>query len=946
MAIDTQDATHAQSVVANKAERLLQIVTVLAGEIRPHSRRPPVARLNSALERELGFDSLSRVELLTRIEKVFSVRLSDQMFTLAETPADLLRLISGAAASQPRMTLPESKADTLSEVHAVPREANTLTEALEWHAQNHPERPHVYLCVDDEQEQAISYQALWCGAEAVAAGLQHAGLDPGETVAIMLPTSEEYLFTFFGILLAGGIPVPIYPPARLTQIEDHLRRHVGILSNAGAAMLVTVAEASRLARLLKSHIASLRHVFTVEELSSSAQTLARPTLKPDDIAFLQYTSGSTADPKGVVLTHANLLTNIRAMGNLLEVDSTDVFVSWLPMYHDMGLIGAWLGSLYHAMPLVLIPPLNFLGRPARWLWAIHRHRATLSAAPNFAYELCLSKIDEQDIKGLDLSSWRMAANGAEPVSPDTLIAFAKRFARYGFREEALCPVYGLAEGSVGLAFPPMGRGPIINRVDRETFRREGRAIPTDNTETQTLRFVGCGQTLPGHEIRIVDAAGLEVVDRQEGRLQFRGPSATSGYYRNPEASNRLFDGDWLESGDLAYVADGEVFITGRVKDVIIRAGRNIYPQELEEAIGHIPGIRGGCVAVFAATGMVAGTESLVVLAETQQTDASARDELHARITVLAVDLVGTPPDDIVLAAPHTVLKTSSGKLRRAASRDLYQSGKLGARRHAPWWQLVRFAAAGLRPQLYRSGRLLTDLLYMVYTWAIFAVVAPVTWLCIAVSPRPRWCWAVLRGTGRLLLRLSGTPFRIEGLKNLPSSPCVIVANHASYLDGLVLSTALPRAFKYVAKRELDDNFVSRILLRRLGVEYVERFDKQRGIDDARRTAHSLRQGHSLIFFAEGTFVRTPGLLPFRMGAFVAAAEAGVPIVTVTLRGTRNKLRCHQWFVRRGGVSVIVGEPISPQGRDWSAAVALRDAARREILRRCGEPDLAQVKSPI
>ncbi|TDJ63620.1 MAG: acyl-phosphate glycerol 3-phosphate acyltransferase, partial [Proteobacteria bacterium] len=420
--MDTQDATHAQSVVANKAERLLQIVTVLAGEIHPHSRRPPVARLNSALERELGFDSLSRVELLTRIEKVFSVRLSDQMFTLAETPADLLRLISGAAASQPRMTLPESKADTLSEVHAVPREANTLTEALEWHAQNHPERPHVYLCVDDEQEQAISYQALWCGAEAVAAGLQHAGLDPGETVAIMLPTSEEYLFTFFGILLAGGIPVPIYPPARLTQIEDHLRRHVGILSNAGAAMLVTVAEASRLARLLKSHIASLRHVFTVEELSSSAQTLARPTLKPDDIAFLQYTSGSTADPKGVVLTHANLLTNIRAMGNVLEVDSTDVFVSWLPMYHDMGLIGAWLGSLYHAMPLVLIPPLNFLGRPARWLWAIHRHRATLSAAPNFAYELCLSKIDEQDIKGLDLSSWRMAANGAEPVSPDTLIA--------------------------------------------------------------------------------------------------------------------------------------------------------------------------------------------------------------------------------------------------------------------------------------------------------------------------------------------------------------------------------------------------------------------------------------------------------------------------------------------------------------------------------------------
>ncbi len=716
MAIDAQQAVSTPTAADDKAERLLQIISVLAGEIRPHGRRPPVARLNSALERELGFDSLSRVELLTRIEKAFSVRLSDQMFTLAETPADLLRLISGAAASQPRMTLPESKAGTLGEVHAAPQEARTLVDVLEWHVHSHPERPHVYLCVDDEQEQEISYQVLLRGAEAVAAGLQHVGLDPGETVAIMLPTSEEYLFTFFGILLAGGIPVPIYPPARLTQIEDHLRRHVGILSNAGVAKLVTVPEASALARLLKSHIASLRGVFTVEELASSAQTLARPTLKPDDVAFLQYTSGSTADPKGVVLTHANLLTNIRAMGNALEVDSTDVFVSWLPMYHDMGLIGAWFGSLYHAMPLVLMSPLRFLARPARWLWAIHRHRATLSAGPNFAYELCLSKIHDQDIEGLDLASWRMAANGAEPVSPDTLIAFAERFARYGFREEALCPVYGLAEDSVGLTFPPMGRGPIIDRVDRETFRREGRAIPADNTETQKLRFVGCGHTLPGHEIRIVDVAGLEVVDRQEGRLQFRGPSATSGYYRNPEASNRLFDGDWLESGDLAYVAEGEVFITGRVKDVIIRAGRNIYPQELEEAIGHIPGIRRGCVAVFAATDAVAGTENLVVLAETQQTDANARAELEAHITSTAVDLVGTPPDDIVLAAPHTVLKTSSGKLRRAASRDLYQGGKLGARRYAPWWQFVRFAAAGLRPQLYLSCRLLTDLLYMVYTW--------------------------------------------------------------------------------------------------------------------------------------------------------------------------------------------------------------------------------------
>jgi acyl-CoA synthetase (AMP-forming)/AMP-acid ligase II len=300
----------------------------------------------------------------------------------------------------------------------------------------------------------------------------------------------------------------------------------------------------------------------------------------------------------VVLSHANILANIRAMGETIEASSEDVFVSWLPMYHDMGLIGAWLGSLYFAMLSVLMSPLAFLARPERWLWAIHRHGGTISAAPNFAYELCLSKIPDEALEGLELGTWRRAFNGAEPVSARTVRRFSERFEPYGLKPTSLAPVYGLAEAAVGLAFPPLDSGAVIDRIDRREYERRGRALPAAAIDTSALEFVACGRPLPGHEIRIVGPTGRELGEREEGRLEFRGPSATSGYLRNPSATATLFDGDWLDSGDLAYIAGADVYLTSRVKDVIIRGGRNIYPYEVEEAVGDLDGIRKGCVAVF------------------------------------------------------------------------------------------------------------------------------------------------------------------------------------------------------------------------------------------------------------------------------------------------------------------------------------------------------------
>jgi len=651
----------------------------------------------------------------------------------------------------------------------------------------------------------------------------------------------------------------------------------------------------------------------------------------------------------VVLSHANLIANIRAMGQVVQAGPEDVFVSWLPLYHDMGLIGAWLGSLYYAALFVVMSPLSFLARPERWLWAIHRHRGTLSAAPNFGYEYCLKRLQDEDLQGLDLSCWRAAFNGAEAVSPDTLEQFGARFAPLGFSSSAMMPVYGLAESSVGLAFPPLQRGPLIDRVERETFMQSGKAVPASSDDAHALRFVSSGKPLPGHQVRVVDPAGHELPERREGRLEFRGPSSTSGYYRDADKTQDLFHDHWLDSGDLAYMANGEIYITGRIKDIIIRAGRNIYPHELEEAVGSVVGVRTGRVAVFGSEDQRSGTERLVILAETRSTDSGERERLRAEINALATDLIGAPPDEIVLAPPGTVLKTSSGKIRRAASREVFEKGDIGKRQRSVPWQVARVAMAGIVPQLRRSGRYARAAIYAAWCWMVYLLLSPVVWFSVTLLPNIVWRWAVMRACIRVLEKATATPVKVNGLQHIPTDgrPCVLVANHASYLDSYTLVAKLPGHFRFIAKAELAETFVVRLPLQRIHTEFVERFETSKGVRDTQRLAEVLKNGHSMMFFAEGTFTRVPGLRPFHLGAFSVAAEAGAPVIPVAIRGTRSILRSGSWFPHRGAISVEVGEPLQPAefaeqagGDKWRIAIALRDRCRAFILRHCGEPDLA------
>jgi 1-acyl-sn-glycerol-3-phosphate acyltransferase len=930
---------------AGREGELVALISELVRELHPQRAKLIGVSASSRLERDLGIDSLGRTELVLRVERAFRVRLSNATVGEAETVGDLLRALEQAHPDR----LTRAERDVAPVLPPVPAatQARTLLEALEWHVARHPDRLHLTVLEDDVTSLAtMTYNELAQAARGVARCLIERDIVPGDRIALMLPTSRDFFVAFFGILYAGAVPVPIYPPMRLSQLEEHLHRQAGILRNAGARMLVTVAEGRRLASWLQAQVRGLATVESVAGLQPREGGAAPlPIMDETSTALIQYTSGSTGDPKGVVLSHANLLANIRAMGEVMEASSADIFVSWLPLYHDMGLIGAWFGSLYFAAPLYVMSPLSFLVRPESWLWAIHRFRATLTAAPNFGFELCLDKIDDASLQGLDLSSLRMVANGAEPLSAQTLRRFIDRFAPHGFRPGAMAPVYGLAENAVGLAFPPPGRVPIIDHVDREALSRRGVAEPARADDPHPLECIACGQPLPGHEIRIVDELGREVAERHEGRLEFRGPSATSGYFRNEAKTRQLIRNGWLDSGDRAYMAGGDVHVTARIKDIIIRAGRHIYPQEIEEAVAGIAGIRKGCVAVFGVTDPASGTERVVVLAETRETDPAARARLQARASEIASDIAGTPPDEVVLAPPRTVPKTSSGKIRRSAAKELYAGGRVGAPRRALWQQILRLSLAGFGQLLARLIAVIRETLYAGWWWTVMASGILLAWLAVMLLPRLDWRWRAVRCIARAALACIGVRVVVAGLDRVPSGNAMFVFNHSSYMDTPVLAAVLPGEPAYVAKRELAGQFFAGPLLRRLGALFVERYDVGGGLADADSVIAAARQGRNLVFFPEGTFTRRAGLSGFYLGAFKVAADAGLPVLPGILRGTRSMLRAEQWFPRRTPLSVRIEDAVMPSGTDFASLLRLRDGVRKVILAHCGEPDLGELVKP-
>jgi 1-acyl-sn-glycerol-3-phosphate acyltransferase len=930
-----------------EARILLAAVSEVLGDLGAPTG--PIS-LEVDFERDLGMGSLERAELLARVERAFSIALRDDAYAQAHTAAALLRAVTaalaenGGGAGRPALAVPRRSWEPGSApARRGPEGARTLVEVALRRADTDGGRPHLCLVQDDGSERWLSFAALWERALAVAAGLGEQGLRRGDRAALLLPTGEDFFAAFLGVLAAGCVPVPLAPPLRMDGLGPYLERQARLLANAGARALLTDSTFQPVGRLLQYRQASPLKVAVVATLAALPPGIP-VRVEADDLALIQYTAGSTGDPRGVALRHAHLLANMRAVGAALRLGPTEVAVSWLPPYHDMGLIGAWLSCYLHGLEVVVLSPLQFLRRPESWLWAFHRHRGTVAAAPNFAYELCCSEIGDEAIDGLDLASWRSAMNVSEPVRPETVERFCRRFAPYGFRSQAMTPVYGPAAAAVALTFPPCDRAPRLDRVARESFLRTGRAEPA--TGGQALTFVSCGSPVADHAVRVVDRDRPEDVlpERHEGRILFRGPSAMQGTFRQPDATAQVRHGEWTDTGDLGYLADGELFVTGRLEDLLIKGGRKVYPQDVEAAALSVPGVRAGGVAAFDAPDPMSG-ELIVVLAEAGE----AAAELPRRIAAAVQEAVGVAADRVVLLPPGTLPRTASGKLHRREIRGLFLAGRLGTRPPPTWLEAGMLAARAFPRRAlaaWREGRgRLYDAYAKVAGGAVLAVGFSLTaLLCRREEPTRRWVCRTLR----FAAKLTGLTPRLRN-GPLPANTAVVVSNHASNLDAFMLMMALDRPLTFTPKVEMFSWPLIGLLTRRLANLPVDRSTHEARLRAYAAAEAALRAGRTLHFFPESTTSTMNGLLPFRLGAFRLASDHGLPVVPVVIRGTREVLRADQGRLRRAPVEVEILPPLVPSDpHPFRAASQLRDAARHALAAAVDEPllDIASAELQV
>ena len=527
-----------------------------------------------------------------------------------------------------------------------------------------------------EGDAFVSWAQIHDEARAVGAALQARGLVPGDHVAILGPTSRQLITIIQGCWLAGIASMVLPLPMRMGSLEAFVESTRARIRH-GDAKLVLIDD------MLAAFYESAPGDPPIEPMAAvlpggsgpGGEALELPSHDPERLVILQYTSGSTSEPKGVMIPDRVLRANIDASCAAAELSLEEVMVSWLPLYHDMGLVGFLSIPMTNGVQLVQAAPQDFLAKPGNWMQWISDHRGTATAGPNFSWVLATRALGR--MHDLDLSSLTLALSGAEPVDPTAVEAFVKAAEPFGFSAGSVFPAFGMAEVAIGGAFPVRHRGMVCDSVDRIALERDrvARPLAVEDAEEEihVRRLPLLGKAVPGLEMKVVDPdTYVELAERQVGELLLRGTSVTPGYYKRPDATAALFRDGWLCTGDLAYLVDGELVLCGRIKDVIIVGGRNVFPEDIERAVGVIEGVRAGNVIAFGVDGYK-GKESVVVVAEVRADDLGVvRDAVHHR----ALDVCGLPPRDVMLVKPGTLPKTSSGKLQRARCRELYLADEL------------------------------------------------------------------------------------------------------------------------------------------------------------------------------------------------------------------------------------------------------------------------------
>jgi len=836
------------SAPAQHAEQLTieqQVMEIVRELLLQQGKERAAANLKttSSFERDLGLASLDLVELMVRCEQKLELELPDEIAEQADTPAGWAKAIQQgtqekSAESVYRIVPPSGN------IAPEPVDAQTLVDALRWHAERTPGRTQVHL-MESGSGRGVTCGQILDAAETVARGLLAQGVERGAPVAILLPNGEDFLHAFFGVILAGATPMPLFPPADASRLCEYVERQSNLLRKAGARFLISFEQVRSLARMLRVRVPVVAGVAQVRTLRELGQRTHRRLPIPYDTALLQFTSGSTGEPKAVPLSHANLLANIRAIGERVGVNGHDAVVSWLPLSSDLGLVGCWLFSLYYGIPLTLLSPKEFFERPETWFWAIHDSRGTLSAAPNFAFEMCARRMPLSAVEGVDLNCWRMAVNAGEAVQRETVERFARRFAALGFREEAMAPGYGLAEAGVALALTEPGEGA---RCDTEGFYSVGKPL-------------NCA------EVRI-----------HEGHVQFRAVSQSP--------TGRGEDG-WTDSGDLGYLADGRLTVTGRSKDVIVRKGRTLSPHSIEAAALQAAGVRAGSAAAIGVRDSSSGSECLVVIVESNAETSSDQRRVGEGVRRSVEAALGEPPDDVFVIAPGTLPKTANGKLRRGEAIAHYQQRCLGREGRsatvemAALWQqnFGALAVSGLK----RAMRNLTQRIRFNAARGVARIGGGV----IRGLNKPQWT----AGFSRLALSLAGRRAVMEG--SLPSTGCLVVANRCGHPDPVALAACLPRRVTLAGGEALNGVLGASESLLRSSVANTHE-----------EMVTALRRGDVVVLFPDAPVGVAAERCRFRLPALRAAQEAGAPVVPLAMDEFRLRTTARAGAAMEPGQSVV------------------------------------------
>jgi fatty-acyl-CoA synthase len=559
----------------------------------------------------------------------------------------------------------------------------TFSDILYTHYQTHPDQTAIIMQHAGQSDRLVSYRELLSGANGFASTYARRGIQPGEVVILILQHGEDLIHAFYGAILHGAIPA-IMPFLTEKLLPERYRADLAsLVSVTRPSAVVTYPEfepevhaalRAPLGGAALSEGTSVREVIVTGQVDAPAEpdftTLGGVQRADEDIVLLQHSSGTTGLQKGVALSHRAVLNQVETYKQALHFNPQDVIVSWLPLYHDMGLIAGFLMPILTGNPLVLMSPFDWVRAPVRLLQAISRYRGTLAWLPNFAYNFCAQKIRARDLDGIDLSSWRGVINCSEPMRYESQATFLERFQPYGFRPSALMTCYAMAENTFAVSQGGVDEPVTIDEIDREAMQVERVARPAQEGRP-TTKMVSAGRPIASTEVKVVDDRGNTLAERQIGELALRSDCMLSGYYHRPDATEKAFIDGWYLTGDYGYMANGEVYVAGRKKDLIIVGGKNVYPQDLELLAMQVPGVHAGRVSAFGVFNDETGTEDVIVVAEVDSEDPDERAHIANEIRQAINRGSAIVVRHVHIVSAPWIVKTSSGKTARLANREKY-----------------------------------------------------------------------------------------------------------------------------------------------------------------------------------------------------------------------------------------------------------------------------------